>query len=325
MSLPGTDVSGREPAVRRDVLARADGTRGQMASGMASGLASGLASASARVQSVIRTVDDGQMMRMFFYGLLATALVFVVIDWRTIASEAASRAALDPAGPMSEPILPPALTTGEPDDAPGDVTTDPETLKQAIRFELQPGGILLAKGAIDQGAAVRFASEIEARGEYVKVVQLDSPGGSVSDALDMSKLIRERQLNTVVEKGALCASSCPLVLAGGVERRVAEGGVVGVHQIFNGSREKLTPEIAMSEAQRTTATVTRHLDAMGIKPGLWQRAMDTPPDRLAYLNAADMRAFGLTTPPDAAGVQGKAGPQKNRTKSGEKENKTVVK
>lgn len=244
-------------------------------------------------------VDDGQIMRAFFYVLLAAALVFVVIDVSEIAEQDRA-AALDPANPMSAPVLPPALTTGEPEDAPGEVTTDPETLKQAIRFELQPGGVMLAKGAIDPGAAVRFAAEIEARGEYVKVVQLDSPGGSVSDALAMSKLIRERQLNTVVEKGALCASSCPIVLSGGVERTVAEGGIVGVHQIFNGTREKLSPEMAMSEAQRTTATVTRHLDAMGIKPGLWQRAMETPPDRLAYLSVKEMREFGLTSRAEGA-------------------------
>ena len=51
----------------------------------------------------------------------------------------------------------------------------------------------------------------------------------------------------------------------------------------------------MSEAQHTTAEVTRHLDAMGIKPGLWQKAMETPPDRLAYLDAKTLREVALTT------------------------------
>lgn len=266
----------------------------------------GFAQTAQTVLHRLARLDDGQMMRAFFYGLLAAALVFVLIDWRTISQEAALVPAYDPASPSSAPVLPPALTTGEPEDAPGEVTTDPEVLKQAIRFELQPGGILLAKGAIDPGAAVRFAAEIEARGEYVKVVSLDSPGGSVSDALAMSKLVRDRQLSTRVDKGALCASSCPLVLSGGVERTVAEGAVVGVHQVFNGSREKLSPEMAMSEAQRTTATVTRHLDAMGIKPGLWQRAMDTPPDRLAYLSVREMRDFALTTDITTGGTTSEA-------------------
>ena len=239
-------------------------------------------------------VDDGMLMRAFFHLLLVGALIFVVIDFREIAAQNAA-APFDPADPSVAPVLPPALTTGEPEDAPGEVKTSAEALKQAIRFDLQPGGILAARGAIDPGAAERFKTEIEARGEYVKVVSLDSPGGSVADALAMSKLIRERQLNTEVAAGALCASSCPIVMAGGVERRAAETAVIGVHQVFNGARERLSPERAMSEAQHTTAEVTRHLDAMGIKPGLWQKAMETPPDRLAYLDAKTLREVALTT------------------------------
>ncbi|MFP5075769.1 hypothetical protein ACLE20_00515 [Rhizobium sp. YIM 134829] len=251
------------------------------------GMMSGLKAFSARV-------DDGMLMRAFFHLLLAAALIFVVIDFREIVAQNAA-APFDPADPAVQPILPPALTTGEPENAPGDVTTSPDMLKQAIRFDLQPGGVLIARGAIDPGAAERFKTEIEARGEYVKVVSLDSPGGSVADALAMSKLIRDRQLNTEVAAGALCASSCPIVMAGGVERRAAEDAVIGVHQVFNGSREQLSPERAMSEAQHTTAEVTRHLDAMGIKPSLWQKAMETPPDRLAYLDAKTLREVGLTT------------------------------
>ena len=74
--------------------------------------------------------------------------------------------------------------------------------------------------------------------------------------------------------------------------------MIGVHQVFNGTKEKLSPERAMSDAQRTTADVTRHLDAMGIKPGLWIHAMETPPDRLYYLKPAEMKDFALVTTPE---------------------------
>jgi hypothetical protein len=53
----------------------------------------------------------------------------------------------------------------------------------------------------------------------------------------------------------------------------------------------------MSEAQRTTADVTRHLGEMGIKPGLWLHAMETPPDRLYYLTEKEMADFKLVTQP----------------------------
>lgn len=78
--------------------------------------------------------------------------------------------------------------------------------------------------------------------------------------------------------------------------------VIGVHQVFNGTTE---PELAMSEAQRTTADVTRHLDEMGIKPGLWIRAMETPPDRLYYLSLDEMKEFALVAPAAIAAKKAK--------------------
>ncbi|MBP1859692.1 COG3904 family protein [Rhizobium herbae] len=248
-----------------------------------------------RLKTYLLSMDDGMMMRHFFHGLLVTALIFIIIDWNELSIANRAIPGFDPMQPEAAPILPPALTEGEPQNAPSDITTDPQILKQPIRFELRPGGILSAEGSIEPGAAGRFAAEIAARGEYVKTVLLNSPGGSVGDALAMSKLIRERKLGTRVASGALCASSCPIVMAGGVVREAEQGAVIGVHQIFNGSTAKLSPEQAMSDAQKTTADVSRHLEEMGIKSGVWLHAMETPPDRLYYLTAEEMKGFGLVT------------------------------
>lgn len=248
-----------------------------------------------RLKTYLLSADDGMLMRHFFHGLLVTSLVFIVIDWNELSTANQAHPGFDPMQPDAVPVLPPALTEGEPQNAPSDITADPNTLKQAIRFELRPGGILSAEGSIEPGAAARFASEIEARGEYVKTVLLNSPGGAVGDALAMSKLIREKKLGTKVASGALCASSCPIVMAGGTSREAEKGAVIGVHQIFNGSTEKLSPEQAMSEAQRTTADVSRHLEEMGIKSGLWLHALETPPDRLYYLTPEEIKAFALVT------------------------------
>jgi len=254
-----------------------------------------LRSAGHRIRTYLLAADDGTLMRHAFQALLVASIVFIVMDWRELGIAASVAPAYDPALPESQPILPPALTKGEPDASPAEITSSPETLKQAIRFELRPGGVLSAEGAIDAGAAARFAAEIEARGEYVKTVQLNSPGGSVTDALAMSKLIREKQIGTLVVKGGLCASSCPIILAGGATRTVEADAIVGVHQVFNGSRDKLSPEVAMSQAQSTTADVSRHLEQMGIKSSLWLHALETPPDRLYYLTQKEMAEFSLTT------------------------------
>src|SRR3989442_1259589 len=68
-------------------------------------------------------------------------------------------------------------------------------------------------------------------GGYIKTVVLNSPGGSVADAMAIGRLIRAKKFATEVEAAKYCASSCPLVFAGGIERRAGEKAVIGVHQV----------------------------------------------------------------------------------------------
>ncbi|XHC39504.1 hypothetical protein ABWH89_09545 [Hoeflea alexandrii] len=249
-----------------------------------------------RLKTAFLTDDDGLLMRGAFFTLLAAAGAFLFVDLREMTQASAAFPGHDPMT-TGAPVLPPALTDGVPQTAPVDPASSPEILRQPMRFELLPGGQLKAEGSIDPGAAGRFAEEIAARGEYVKEVTLNSPGGSVSDALVMSTLIREKGLNTRVATKALCASSCPLVFAGGVAREAEEDAILGVHQVFNGSQDQPSPEQAMSGAQSTTARIARHLDEMGIANGLWLHALETPPDRLYYLTPEEMTEFKLTTEP----------------------------
>ena len=86
-------------------------------------------------------------------------------------------------------ILAPLLPDGDKRLVP---LPQPEgAIAQPMTFELVGGGRLMATGTITPGISQGFAAEIERRGEYIKTVVLNSPGGSVSDALAMGRLIRE--------------------------------------------------------------------------------------------------------------------------------------
>ncbi|WP_027997949.1 hypothetical protein [Sinorhizobium arboris] len=249
------------------------------------------------VKALMR-LDDGVLMRGAFIVMLMAAGTFLLIDLRDLAAQNAELSGFDP---MLEdrPVLLPAVTEAAPNGPPVQPGSSDEVLRQPMKFDLRPGGVLLAEGTIDLGAGSRFAEEIEARGEYVKTVTFNSPGGSVDDALAMSKLIREKKLDTKVAAKALCASSCPIVFAGGVARVAEKDALIGVHQVFSGGEERPTPAQAMSFAQSTTARVVRHLDTMGVGPSLWINALETPPDRLYYLTEKEMADFHLTTEPVA--------------------------
>src|SRR3979411_3512902 len=98
----------------------------------------------------------------------------------------------------------------------------------------------MGTGTITPGLSEAFTAEVAKRGDYIKTVVLNSPGGSVTDAMAMGRLIRERKFATEVEAGKYCASSCPLMFAGGVERRAGDTAALGGPQ-GRASRWRHTP------------------------------------------------------------------------------------
>jgi hypothetical protein len=213
--------------------------------------------------SLAERLDDGIVLGWAFRLILLGSVVVLALDLGEL-RDGTPDAPISPAS--RETMLPPALSDGEAPAPPHQITTDPDILKNAASFDLIGGGVLRVQGAIDPGAAARFETEIAARGEYVTTIVLNSPGGSVDDALRMSQIIRDNEFSTRVESGDLCASSCPLVMAGGVERSAGPEAVIGVHQVYGVSDGAVSSAEAMSRAQNVTARVSRHLAAMGHRP-----------------------------------------------------------
>ncbi len=260
--------------------------------------------------------DDGEVVRWVFRGMLLGAIGVLALDLNELSRENgwwAPEASL-PAAP-SDPILPPVVQTDAPlpsSDPRRFVTTAEEILARPMTFTLESGGVLAAEGSIDPGSAARFAAEIEARGEYVKTVSLNSPGGALDDAMAMAKLVRGRGIATQVADGAICASSCPLFLAGGLTRTAGPAAAVGVHQFYAASQAATAPAQAMSDAQATTARISRHLIDMGIDPTLWLHALDTPPQALYYFSPEELAKYRLVTTPVATARKTEPGEAETR-------------
>lgn len=242
---------------------------------------------------------DGAVMRGLFYLMLAAIFLGLVYDYNELAQVQRDSEVFTPS--RSQPVLPPhvpAAPGANPADLPPAprVTTDADSLRKALTVELRSAGVLAVTGTIDPGSAARFSAEVGKVGEYVKAVVLNSPGGSVRDALSISELVRERGFQTRVESGALCASSCPLVFAGGKTRIAGSDAAIGVHQVFSGNREgPRNADIEISSTQRLTADINRHLEAMGVDQAVWLHALDTPPDRLYYFSPDELKAYRLAT------------------------------
>jgi hypothetical protein len=182
---------------------------------------------------------------------------------------------------------------------------------------------LSLEGKITPGTAAAFAKAIDDLGGRRLPVLISSHGGSVGDALRMGLLIRERRLAVAVARtliakcpergpqcpnprgqpitgGAACASACPLILAGGVERLVGPVPMVGVHQMTavtkeaEGSAHLMTVK-KIYEPGSADAVVKNYLVAMGVGDPVMALLRKTPPSSIRWLSLSEISASHLAT------------------------------
>lgn len=147
------------------------------------------------------------------------------------------------------------------------------------------------RGTVAPGDAARIVPSIER--EAPRRISLNSPGGSVEDALQIGRAIRAAGAETAVEAAAICLSACPYLLAAGVERSVAEGAAVGVHQHYFGESSVLPAFLAVEDVQRGQAQVMSYLAEMGVDPLLMRHALATAPDKIYLLVAEELQRYRL--------------------------------
>lgn len=245
----------------------------------------------------LAAIEDGAILRFAFFTMLAGTASVLYVDYRELSASTPPPSLTQ----MPVPILPPATTPDGSGQERPPITSSPDLLDSPLEIALGTGGTLTLTGTIDPGSSARFLAEIEARGEYVSTVLLDSPGGSVDDALSIGRLIRERELSTQVADGGLCASSCPLIFAGGAERIAGREAAIGVHQIYAAALSASPIDalsvagVAMADAQAVTADITRFLSDGGVDPALWLHALETPPSQLYYFSPEEMESLKLVT------------------------------
>lgn len=244
-------------------------------------------------------LNDGLIMRTAFYGLAVGVAITLFLDYREMLKADDTAPVVTPR--RDNPVLPAFIPQTDSDGedrvqtpAPN-ITTPSETLNEAMTIKLESGGILRMTGFIDVGTAALFEKEIEGISEYVKIVELNSPGGSVFDALAISSKIRGFGWTTKVSAGALCASSCPLIFVGGTKRIAEAGSGIGVHQFFSFGEDTRSASEAISGTQSTTARITRHLKMMDVDPILWTHALETPPQQLYYFSRDELTEYKMVT------------------------------
>jgi TPR repeat protein len=231
------------------------------------------------------------------------------------------------------------------------------TIQQPMRFvrvrsndpacQLDCAEWISAQGKIEVGSAQTFASVIAGLNGRRLPILVNSPGGSAFDALAIGRLIRAKHLAVAVARtqedvcappakecgeargaavsiGAVCASACPLILAGGVERYASPLAFIGVHQmtlmvtkdfvtrhyqvryrVVDGRREEISRNLTGETHSRTTTKqaatpkvdtdIASYLNEMGVGPQLMAIIYATPATDSHWLSAQEVTESSLIT------------------------------
>jgi hypothetical protein len=192
---------------------------------------------------------------------------------------------------------------------------------------------IAADGAIDLAAPQRLRALLDRLGRRKLPIYFHSPGGSITGALAIGRLLRERGLTAgvawTVPQGCdpkvqreascdklkrsgralpaqldpshtMCNSACVYAFVGAAVRRLAPGASLGIHSssfsfIDRNGRASVRPSPTLLRATvaQSYALVTRYLADMGIDPALLTAARRVASDHIRFLTRAEVWRFNI--------------------------------
>ena len=155
-----------------------------------------------------------------------------------------------------------------------------------------------------------------------QAIVISSPGGSVVAGIKLGAIIRQHQFLTTVGSSVKsgksvmefsissvapgeCASSCVFAFAGGVERFVAKGSRLGVHQISMDFKDLYkTNVVSVEELDRSFAfsqaaigLAISHFLGMGIDPSIVPMMVTKDPGEIKWLSSSELSSTKLIYDP----------------------------
>lgn len=169
----------------------------------------------------------------------------------------------------------------------------------SVTAEITSNAKFLAKleGPIRAGDAEKVRKLFEQSRDPQPYIYLDSPGGDVQEAMAIGKVLRANEAVVSIGK---CASSCVLILAGGVQRRLNfsnKDGGVGLHRLyFSRLSPSVSTEAVTAQRRKVLTEVSEYLRSMNVTQQLLEMMEAIPPESIRYLTEQEATNLGLSAP-----------------------------
>lgn len=148
-------------------------------------------------------------------------------------------------------------------------------------------GVLVLAGPVTPTSVSDFRKALRAL--EVETLFLLSPGGNVQAGLELSAILNDRRMSTVIPPDQDCASACAFLFVAGEKRRAY--GRLGVHQ-FTSNGASGSGE---ASAQRVAAEIIDYLKEYKVPPQFLVRMLETPPDQIYWFDVVELRSHGIET------------------------------
>lgn len=124
-----------------------------------------------------------------------------------------------------------------------------------------------------------------------RVLDLDSAGGQVEDAIRAGDVIADSRWTVWVREDSICHSACVLVLSGGDVRHLA--GRIGIHRIIRMSSTATTRAELNTELKLVYDRVRDYLERNGTSTAIADLMKAVPNRSLRVLTDEELMRFGL--------------------------------
>ncbi len=124
-----------------------------------------------------------------------------------------------------------------------------------------------------------------------RILDLDSSGGHVEDAMKAGDAIGASQWTLWVRDDAICHSACVLILAAGDDRQVA--GKVGIHRMMRVDSTATTRAELSQELREVHAQMKDYLERNGASVAVADLMMTVPNRKLRLLTEEELQEYGL--------------------------------